>query len=440
MFQQHALPELSIAMAGSIGGAPIRCHSCNKSGHKARNCPTKSQFNAPRLRKAESVKQIPRLNLDSDNKAQTAWREGRAPDAAFRLPRGFDPFEQSMASNQLEVISASTQTHLYPKQIRGGPATRGIEILIWGEIAQCAAAKTEIQIWVQNHAAKRRARDRLDKIPAYLSDKTEAETSKALDVEARRQKYRQSLPSGKRFKFVVLITWADTDWSLEEVLGKQLEGLDPIRMDCFCYIKHLRTNENITGGPCLRLVGNREKKLQRAVERLKGVDKQLIARQFEHHQYFLVKPLPPPLDYSRYCIRHQKYNAPAYLSSGLAPENESDSMAMVLETKQSQQSKFLPHDEENVWSIENMEPGSIHVGARNMKHLNEQYFGLWTTSTLEYLPYFNGYLKMRASLGTCVFTNYMRAKNGIYDLDAFEEMLESKNTQDNELQAYFTSE
>jgi hypothetical protein len=393
-----------------------------------------------------ATKQLPTLNRKSDNEAQRSWRKRNTPSEAVRLPRGFDPFEiaAGCSTQRLQSIVYKTQAHIVPKQVDG--VKGALEFQIWGSPSQCAAAVHEIKAWVEEQVPKRsttrRSKESFPRTQTYIEGK-QPEILKKLKIEERRQKYRQQRPSGgNSFVSVYVLKWGATDWSLEDVLGPSLEALDPIRMDCLCHIDILRTNSNIAGEPCFIIAGNKEKRVKIAVERLQNIDKHIIAHKFEHSKFFLVKPTDlSAVDNNRHSIQLQEYFKPMYLFKKDHIEDQMVSgITMALNREKSGKNNHLNKDELFPWSIEDTEFGSVSFGAKHGKHHIQQYLDLWLTSTLEYLPYFSGYLKMRASLGACVFTNYKKAENGIYDLQTFEEMLGERNTQENEMDAYFTNE
>jgi hypothetical protein len=178
-----------------------------------------------------------------------------------------------------------------------------------------------------------------------------------------------------------------------------------------------------------------------AVQRLQNIERQIISRRLERHLYFLVKPVPLPLDYSAHTISHNDYAKLGYLGDKHG-EEESAGIIMTMEPAQSSRDpEFLNKTAEATWSIDEIDSsGAVWLGACYASRLNMQYLDLWLTSMLDHLAYFNGSLKMRAQLGTCVFTKYKRAENAEYSLAAFEDLLLERNVQENELEAYATTE
>ncbi|KAF2428827.1 hypothetical protein EJ08DRAFT_312633 [Tothia fuscella] len=391
-----------------------------------------------------ATRQLPKLG-ESDNDARKAWRGGNRPNKAFRLPRGFDPFQKAAGTQVLQAIASKSQAHIQAKHIQG--VKNAIELQIWGDTSQCAAALQEIQVWLSgeglSESGSSSAPKKFDRVQAYFEDR-QPEILKQLRIEERRQLFRQQRPANATlFDHVYMVKWKPSGWALEDVLGQSLEGLDPIRMDCLCYIDFLNTTTNIAGGPCFVISGNKEKKVKRAAERLKNIDKHILARRFEHFQFFLVKPIgvQSPIDYSRYEIQLSSYNElkKVTLRNNTPVIEREAGKTMHLGTKLTSDSIFLNEEEEAIWSIEDLQPGSVCLGAKHAQHHMEQYLDHYLMSTLKYLPYYSGFVEMRATLGTCVFTSYKTAPDEAYDLRTFEEMLGDRNTQENEMEAHFTS-
>jgi hypothetical protein len=207
-------------------------------------------------------------------------------------------------------------------------------------------------------------------------------------------------------------------------------------MGGLCYITFVPKKED----SCFLLLGNKREKMQGAVARLQSIDKQVISKRFERHQFFLVKPLPTPLDYSTYGVSQVKYFKPPYRIDAQATSQYAG-VTMSLEAQGVCDNQFLNEKAESTWSIDLIEPGAVWIGALHGERLNNQYLDLWLTSTLLYFPYFPGHLKMRVRLGTCVFTSYKKPEEGTtYTLGDFETMLLEKNIQENELEAFSTTE
>jgi hypothetical protein len=200
----------------------------------ARFCPhtvtgsTRRSIPVTRIYKT-TTKPLPNLNIDSDNEARAAFRGGDDSLREVRLPPGFDPFEKAFDSHQLEIIEKETGTFTLARQ---GKNDRAITIKIWGEAAACAIAQQRLSQWAQ--AQHRTNNQRWSKIGVYKGWDKEQTHQKRLEREEKRQRYRQKangpLISVKRFAFCIVLKFNETDWKLEDILGPQMEALDPIRM------------------------------------------------------------------------------------------------------------------------------------------------------------------------------------------------------------------
>ena len=215
------------------------------------------------------------------------------------------------------------------------------------------------------------------------------------------------------------VPWPDSKWDLQDYLGQNLEALDPIRMDCKCHIIFILKPE-----PYFVLVGNHADKMRDAVRRIQNIDRQVFARQLEPYTYFLIKSFAPKDLRNEILLRR-------YLGSksfGSKDGYRETGVTMHL------QGRSLRYDEGNAyntfaWAVDELGPGSILFGNPCADRINALYVNLWTSKPLEYLRYFNGFLQMRASIGSCVFTSYRKSENNTYQLDFFKEMLEDRNIQ-----------
>lgn len=150
----------------------------------------------------------------------------------------------------------------------------------------------------------------------------------------------------------------------------------------------------------------------------------MFARQLESYTYFLIKPFAPKDLRNEILLRRHLGSK----SFGLKDGHGEAGVTMHLH------GRSLGGDEESAynrfaWALDELDPGSILFGNPCADRINSLYVNLWTSTPLEYLRYFNGFLQMRASIGSCVFTSYRKAENNTYSLDFFKEMLEDRNIQ-----------
>jgi hypothetical protein len=490
-----------------------------------------------------------RLEDHSDNEAQAGWRDGKAHRETYSLPRGFDPWERAGDNYRLQSIAKTTETHLSPNHVRNHADM--IEIRIWGNPSQCAAARIAINAWVSEHNHERtvaRAKKSFTKANNFNNEKYQAALKK-IDEEARRQKYRQNRTLLlNNIKHIVVIKWVEVDWTLDSFLGPQLEALDTVRMKFRSYIEYVRDPKLVSQAPCFVVSGNHKKLLHQAVDRVIGVNHQVLSRQIERYQFFLVKPIRETLsaqDRIHSVVRRDPYARPPFLTENTGSISPEKCMVVSLEKRdgavnpsqdlkfmspivrralisrlssvvaqicsskdtvqaavpaklnfsaRSSKSKFATKEqstesrsevaefppqppfsnfrdskyidvgerlrlssklqttqamspaekqaceEQKVSSIAELPKGLTRIGAQHALQVNGQYLNLFLIPALESLTHYNGYLRMRVALGTCILTSYRRNNDEAYHLGVFEDMLQGGNKQEEPIEASFSSE
>jgi len=216
------------------------------------------------------------------------------------------------------------------------------------------------------------------------------------------------------------VPWPDSKWDLQDYLGQNLEALDPIRMDCKCHIVFI-----MRPNPHFVLVGNHADKMRDAVRRIQNVDRQVFARQLEPCTYFLIKSFTPKDLGNEILLRYYSCSK----SFSLKSKHKDAGVTMHLRGGRSLRGNERSGYNKFVWALDELDPGSILFGNPCADRINALYINLWTSKPLEYLRYFNGFLQVRASIGSCVFTSYRKVENNTYSLDFFKEMLEDRNVQ-----------
>lgn len=374
---------------------------------------------------------------DEDNALiHTEFRQEKAPDATFRFPQGFDAFKSASDDAKFDDIAKTTGCTLTPEAVGGD--TYGVKI--YGNKNQCELAKGQLRAWsiARDRAIHTKAVS-FPNVRGFNEVKEDSVRSKAAAAE-RRKKYRADCDTtafeNKRFAHAILLEYKRCDWMDDDkILGVFMEALDPIRMDNKCHITYMselpipdKDNEKgFRTGQGFFLCGNKKHLMEQAVERLKNLDKQVIGRKIEAPELFLVKPILLPLDYNAHVIERKPYLRPQLFGRKVNSDiDDKNFQTMHLKDVSGLETDFLSTQKVNVRSIAELDTGAILMGSRHIANLNIEYIDMWLMAMLERLRYWQGYLEMRVSIGTCAFVDFPKAQE--YSIYELEEMVESRNS------------
>lgn len=235
----------------------------------------------------------------------------------------------------------------------------------------------------------------------------------------------------------ILLSWSEQAWSLHEVLGPNLEALDPIRMDCFCHIKYFTFDPDVEG-PCFEMLGNELKHLRIAASRLDGIIHQQNAHRLSRPRWYVVKPCEEPL---QEIIRFQQYSVAGITGNDSIKLGSETLKCMVprmdgklLDPQQIEDREHMP---------EMVMTDRVVTGKTGIRDVISRQLEAVTMTTLTTLNYYRGFLQMRASLGTFVFTKYFQVKKQPklkYNLDEFDSMLSDTNQEEIQVEGHITKE
>lgn len=379
---------------------------------------------------------------EDDPVVHAAFRKQDRHNATIRLPAGFDPFDKASDKAQFDKIAKDTGCRLVPH-----PVDDSVGVLIWGTQTQCDTAKDQLRSWsiARGKAIKTKAA-RFGYVHKFNQVKDDWLCEKAKQDELRK-KFRTDCDitafKKKKYSHAIILEYKHCDWMNDGILGRFMEALDPIRMDNLCHITYM-PNIQIAG---IRhgffLCGTRKELMDRAVDRLKNLDQQIISRSIEVPQFFLFKPVATSLNYSTHAIKRKVYSPPQLFGQKVVRERDDENIqVMLLATASCRKSKsdLLLAEEKEERSISNLASGAILLGNRHINFLNIQYIDVWLTTMLERVRCWQGYLEMRIQIGTCAFTNFPTVKE--YSLRDFEEVIQTRNTDADAtgIEAYITTE
>ncbi|KAJ9668629.1 hypothetical protein H2201_001271 [Coniosporium apollinis] len=391
------------------------------------------------------MQRSPRPIAEPDNAGMAAYRARQKPAVRYPLPRNVNPYstiktnvaelrQESVYTNLAEIATA-TGTHIEKAMNvnrEKGKNETGVYLDIRGTAEQAKIAIQEIEKWI-TAAYPGRSKPEWSKTAA-VTDATKLKIRKQIRLEARRESFRQAPPESLESVSTARFPWPEDKVSFrpEQVLGSNLEALDPIRMDCQCYI----TLEK--GSKFLQVLGENEEQVHSALQRLKVTCDQVLARNFEPAKIVFLMPLKDMA-----CeIQLLPYGGPKVAGRYLNPEpigrfpvirrrdTESKRGKASRGSKSNSEASVLSSSSGSAPSLEDPQQDRIIIIGR----LEEEV--AWA---LQELRHFRGNLQLRVKLGTPVLTKYPKPKNKndqyIYSVSEFAEIIENP-----EVESFVTQE
>lgn len=346
----------------------------------------------------------PRLTALDDNAAQAAWRAHAEPVDQIRIPVGLIlPADKGQRRYRHEEIAHHHGTFILGKheQGHGGNKTCGI----WGEPGAVARTKDAIRKWVEDETSGRNSeRSASFTKVVSLTPANMEKAEKRWAKEVTKQRYRQDPAPNARFGAVGSFHWPVDDCKPEEVLGGSSEALDPIRMDCSCYIGF----NSMLG--VFRVMG-KASAVQLGLQRLRQTCFQISAKHVAPVRLYL---LWWPQSFVPLYVYLQDYERPAITS----PQD-------VKRAKPG----YSPRGEDDMEDEERSK-----CAASDTKTNTERVRSL-ILNMLTKLHYYHGSIQMRIRFGTFIFRQFKAPKDDLYDLKEYESM-----TRESQFQADVTRE
>lgn len=387
---------------------------------------------------------LPNFNTDSDNDGRKAWRKGRQHDTEHDFAKGYNPIEDTGALESLRYIQIKTGTHFELFKRSGATIANVWAVKIWGAIEQTTAAKAQLASFLIDSNADG---DRIRSFPKSERDRGWEQNQlihKRLQREVKRQKYRRTLTSeerlAKKFCYALVVPWSEEDMRAEDYLGQQLEAVDEIRMDTTSYINL----ERGVHGSVFLILGDNYGKMMQAARRLQSIPARTNSHILEPAQFFLLKPMPLPFDYSGFKIEQVDYcSSPDDEQQELATNEAAIGKFLTIQSTGTANAEYLDEDLAKIMSLHEIEDdGAIWLGNMHLAELNRQYLHLYITTALRNLTSHKGYLRMEANTGFCVLRRYKRVEGGgeTYNVDVMEEFLAGANNGLTELDAFMAGQ
>ncbi|OJD37695.1 dna polymerase v family and armadillo-type fold domain-containing protein [Diplodia corticola] len=358
----------------------------------------------------ESDEKVQSLAVYHDTTATTEWRKkGMRPGRVFALPKHINLAGQSFDKNSSSKpaiarpaeIAMITNTHI--DQVWGPhKQTKTAKLLIYGSDEAVTEAVKLIIEWLREIEISARAGGEMwAKVWGY-NPKAERKLRKRLLRDEERRKYRQTISEGE-----VLAHSAHFIWPLpkepEQVLGMNFEALDPIRMNCECYITCERSFRTI-----LKIQGNVEQKVKEAADRLQCLPVEWDAKRFEAEPFVILDTpyafdpddLPP--------VSMVPYRFPRQLAAH--PASTHDAFTFRFQHKlQQHQAPYA--------ASEDSPAGKLLEAVVN---------------TTKHARYFRNFLKLHLHLGTFAARKYFERdiNETTYSFPVFAEMMEEPDRMD----------
>ena len=176
----------------------------------------------------------PKMLIDADNQGQQAWRRRELPLMSIRIPA-----ELAMQDNSYDTIARGHGAFIFSEHSIAHSQYGTISFGIWSEKPAAEATKRAINDWItewRTYSGQSRSKTStaFAKVVS-LTPRQRVNAEKKWEREVMKQRFRQYPPPGTGFGAIGSFHWP-MEYRPEEVLGMSFEALDPIRMECKCYI------------------------------------------------------------------------------------------------------------------------------------------------------------------------------------------------------------
>lgn len=384
------------AYAAATAGSRIEsaAHHLARSSEYRDDCPPPSRFqwhSTADAKKHSTIRPEQPARLidfddDGENGPEASWRRHDPP-----VDDVMAPHELGWQGQHIDAIARNHCTFIFTKPNKDG---KEVHCGIWGDKAAVVRTKQAIVDWIRREMPSKNVfgTSYFSKQKSLLP-KQQVQEGKRWRRDVKRQKYRQNPPMGSAFGAIGTFHWPTQEYRPEDVLGRSYEALDPIRMDCACYIVFERDISSF------HLMGDGVN-VKQALLRMRKVCFQVAARQLPSvRSYFL--------HLQDDCIPSHVSLAP-YVHTKKAQATGDDS----IEVGQSPRGEGTVEDEETRRAL-------ILQSSSGTKHAKRRLM-----TTLQRLHYYCGHLGMRVRLGRFIATQYRLPQDGMYSIEDFQDMLQ----------------
>ncbi|KAF7191296.1 hypothetical protein HII31_07319 [Pseudocercospora fuligena] len=344
----------------------------------------------------ELRQRAPRLVAEVDNDAQSLWRNHKRPLDNIRIPPILAIEDETRHILQTVAKDLGTFIHCDAIDKHAAHLTFGI----WGEDADVTATKNALLFRIDElMSQKGRSAGSFAKVVSLtpvLRQRYEDRWAR----EIKKSRFRQSPPQVMAFSAIGSFHWPLREYKPEEVLGLNFEAFDDIRMDTSCYIVFAPELS------VFQVMGD-EKKVKRALERLRKSCFQLTARSINPARTYLVRWLHGANIPTHVYL--EPYPLPAVLTSSDAVD-ETPSMSPRAEGL-----------EESMHKIELN---------RHLSKMNTERVRVTLGNALRKIHFYQGHITIRVRLGTFLLSSYRMPEGAVdenpqdvlYELKEYEDM------------------
>lgn len=212
---------------------------------------------------------------------------------------------------------------------------------------------------------------------------------KAWKREVARNKYRRYPHPSQAFGAIGTFHWPVNEWRPDEILGANFEALDPIRMDCSCYVVFVPEKA------AFQVMGKADD-VKTGLSRLRKTCFQIAAHQIAPIRLYLLHWALDDEVPSHVVLK--PYNRTATMSGPPSKETITPSTPMGMGTA---------FDESRLLSQTSQSERQMY--AQLLK-------------VLPNLHYYRASIQMRIRWGTFLATSFKKAKDNTYTLSQYEEM------------------
>ena len=315
----------------------------------------------------------------------------------------FDTRFFGVQSHNVLHIARKTGTHISMPMDLNEPV-----LFMWGTPDRLLAARQDLRALLEQvqhdiEQGQRRASG-WAKIKAMPSDKKQQMIDDMIQAARIRKMYRLPPPPGTHFPAVGLFLWPSKERDPQQVLGMACEALDDIRFDQKVWILFVRK------ATVFRVLGDNPKNVEIAVERIRGVFCEVAAKRRRPTKMVLLQPPSEELAATKIVANenHDLINRQVTVK-----RLEANKGIQVFLGGAAPNSKFR-----EMWKTKR----------EILTRANDTYVRKVLEQGLQDLPYFIGHVRMRVYIGKMVLFGYRRAKDGVYSILDFGEMVRNSQT------------
>ncbi|KAI9890772.1 MAG: hypothetical protein M1814_003703 [Vezdaea aestivalis] len=318
---------------------------------------------------------LDRLPLNRDKPAKTRWRKGLICNANFKI----GDRDRGNLSSELKMINEVTGVWI-PM-----PNAREKRLCIWGDPPQVAEAQQLLEDW-----SKSDSRSAQDHFHQAIQSDLRGPKDVAIEEQYIGQCFLTQAPSSADYTHTGYFKWA-SDFDPFEVFGRNLEALDPIRMEEWVYIRYHSIEQTF------EFLSEFHISIANSLDRMLVLLRELCCRAQVTHSHHIFEVVP-----------HRELKSIVKLCGPLGS----------LETED-RGSKFLVLAGADIQTTE-----QVRLGRWNKDVFRDDLnsFAFSFTQVMEGMKVYRGTVRLGINFGTFHTHRYRKSVTGQYGLEEFHEM------------------